>query len=36
VGIKKITIAPTRYDYETIIPFFCAAYQKAYPFAKHP
>jgi hypothetical protein len=36
VGIEKTTIATTRYDFETLIPFFCSTYQKAYPFAKHP
>jgi hypothetical protein len=31
--IKKITIATTRYNFETLIPLFCLAYKKVYPFA---
>ncbi len=31
--IKKITTATTRYNFETLIPLFCLAYKKVYPFA---
>jgi hypothetical protein len=35
VGIQKTTIA-TRYDFETIIPFFYSIYQKMHLFVEHP
>jgi len=35
VRIEKITIATTRYNFETLIPLLCLTYQKVYPFAEH-
>jgi hypothetical protein len=35
VGIENGTIA-RRYDFETLIPLFCLAYQNVCPFIEHP
>jgi hypothetical protein len=35
VKIEKITTTTRRYNFETLIPLLCLAYQKVHPFAKH-